>query len=210
MSWAGRLTDGIAPPAGATPRDGLGAQFAARAYLEAASVFAFERLERELLAHHAPTSLVREARRARRDEVRHTAMQARLARRYGARPSVPRAPQTNGPRSLYELALENAVEGCVRETYGATVGLVEAARSTEPRFRRTMRAIAVDECRHAELAWTIRHWVRPRLSESENRRIDDAMRMAIEEIRQKDTAIVDLLAANLWSAAVPLFAHASE
>ena len=187
MGWAGRLTEGIETPTHAEPGDGLGALFAGRTYLEAASVFAFERLERELLAHHAPPSLVRDARRARRDEVRHTAIQARLARRHGSRPSVPRAPATTDPRSLFELALENAVEGCVRETYGAAAGLVEASRSTEPRFRRTMRAIADDECRHAELAWAIRQWARRRLAESENRRIDDAMRVAIDEIRLADS-----------------------
>ena len=92
----------------------LGEVFAGRAYLEEVSVHAFARLERELAAHGAPTELLREARRARRDEVRHTAMMTRLARRFGRSVSPPRPPVATPVRSLFEIALENAVEGCVR------------------------------------------------------------------------------------------------
>lgn len=49
----------------------------------------------------------------------------RLAARYGAtapRPRVERAPV----RSLEDIAVENAVEGCVRETFGALVGAWQA------------------------------------------------------------------------------------
>ena len=124
----GRLTEGYRAPGGA---DGEGERLAAMAYLEAVSVHAFERLERELDAHMAPPTLLRAARRARRDEVRHTAMTTRLARRHGASPRLPESPAPARARSLFEVALENAVEGCIRETYGAVQGLVEAQTSRD-------------------------------------------------------------------------------
>ncbi|NIS36796.1 MAG: ferritin-like domain-containing protein, partial [Actinobacteria bacterium] len=35
-------------------------------------------------------------------------------------------------RTAYEIALENAVEGCVRETFGALVGAHQALRASDP------------------------------------------------------------------------------
>jgi hypothetical protein len=180
----GRLTKGYVAPRRANWGDAEG--LAARAYLEAVSVHAFERLQRELVAHAAPAALVRDARRARRDEIRHTAMTARLARKRGGILLLPQAPQVAPARSLFEIALENAVEGCVRETYGAVVGLVEAHVSPDEPLRRAMQSIAADECRHAELAWAVHAWALPRLSSDERRRVESAMREAVAEIARSD------------------------
>jgi hypothetical protein len=187
LECTGRLTAGYAAPRGRAPRDD-GERLAAMSYLEAVSVHAFERLERELAAHGAPPSLLRDARRARRDEVRHTAMTARLARSRGGSPRRPEAPASRAasPRSLFEIALENAVEGCVRETYGAAVGLIEAQTSRDASLRRAMRSIADDECRHAELAWAVHAWAMVRLPAEEQRRVKNAMREAVAEIAGRD------------------------
>ena len=61
-SCTGRRTDGIAEPSEAG--DALGGLFANRAYLEAVSVHAFARLERELASYGAPNGLLRATRRA--------------------------------------------------------------------------------------------------------------------------------------------------
>lgn len=74
---SGRRTEGFDDAGAPMPRH-EGERFAAMARLESISVHAFDRLERELVAHTAPPGLVRDARRARRDEVRHTAMTTRL------------------------------------------------------------------------------------------------------------------------------------
>ncbi len=169
MCGTGRLTEGYGAPEGAE-------RFVNMAYLEAVSVYAFERLERELGAHGAPPSLLREAQRARRDEVRHTAMTARLARERGGAPRLPEAPAPIRARTLLEVALENAVEGCVRETYGAVQGLVEAQTSRDRGIRRAMKSIASDECRHAELAWAVHAWAMPRLSAKGRLKVERAMR----------------------------------
>ena len=197
----GRLTQGFAPPerdravhaAGPLP---TGERFAAMAFLEAVSVHAFQRLEQELDAHGADASLLRHARRARRDEIRHTAMTSRLARKRGAEVRLPDAPKARATRSLYDIALENAVEGCVRETYGAVQGLVEAESSPDPEVRRAMKSIAEDECRHAELAWAVHAWAKARLSRRETRRIEIAMKKAVEEIAASDPMAASLLFAS--------------
>src|SRR5262249_8324862 len=62
----------------------LGAYLAVAAHLEAASIHAFVRLERELRAHAAPRRLLRAVRRATMDEVRHARDTAALARSRGA------------------------------------------------------------------------------------------------------------------------------
>lgn len=91
------------------------------AHLEAASVYAFATLARELAHHGGPPELIRDALCAMKDEARHASVTKRLARRYGGstpRPRIERHPV----RSLEAVALENAVEGCVGETFGALLG----------------------------------------------------------------------------------------
>jgi hypothetical protein len=199
----GRRTEGVVEPE-CLATETTGSILARRAYLEAVSVHAFARLERELAAHGGPPNLLRDARRARRDELRHTAMMARLARRHGATTTLPGSPRRTAVRSLFALALENAVEGCVRETYGAVVGLVEARTSSDPQVRRAMRSIAADECRHAELSWAVSAWILPRLSAGEREAIEHAMRDAAAELaREGDARLVALLASRVWGHTTP-------
>src|SRR5438874_1565394 len=81
---------------------------------DAASVRAFADLVADLVALGAPPELREASVAAAADEVRHAQMCAQLARTHGA--AITReliAPAAR--RKLRELALENAVEGCVRE-----------------------------------------------------------------------------------------------
>ncbi|HEY5449257.1 MAG TPA: ferritin-like domain-containing protein [Polyangia bacterium] len=171
----GRRPEGlVVAPAGAR---GAGELFAQLAQLEAASVPAFQRLARELRAHGAPETLAVEATRARADERRHARVVAALARRFGARVPRPAVPEQE-VRSLEAVAIENAVEGCVREAYGAVVAAHQAARATDPVVRRAMAAIAVDETRHAALSYAIDDWMRARLGDGARRRVAEARREA--------------------------------
>jgi hypothetical protein len=162
----------------------LGAFFADVARLEAASVDAFATLRDELAAHGAPRSLVRRAERARRDEIRHAKMTGRMARRFGVEPRAPRV-ETRTIRSLERIALENAVEGCVRETFGALTGEAQARRARDPQIAAMMRVIARDETRHAALSWAVAEWIRPRLDEAARERVDRAMRAAVHALGQE-------------------------
>jgi hypothetical protein len=135
--------------------------FAALARDEAASIASFERLARELRAHGAPEDLTRRAERAADDERRHARMMAALAGLTEVDAFEPPA----HVRSLEEIAIENAVEGCVRETYAALVAHHQAAHAESQRVRSVMTQIAEDETEHAELARDVDAWARERLSE---------------------------------------------
>jgi hypothetical protein len=120
------------------------------ARLEAASIPAFQVLTRELRARRAPVALVSAAMCAVQDEVRHRRATAALARRYGAEPMRPSFGPTPVDRTLEAIATENAVEGCVRETYGALVALWQARHARDPVVAAAMAPIAADETRHAD------------------------------------------------------------
>jgi hypothetical protein len=184
----GRRPAGLAAPAHGRARDAAGAWLAHAAWLEAASVHAFAMLVRELTALGAPARLIRDAELAARDELLHTELMTRLARRYGARPpAVTVAPYR--PRPLVELAIENAAEGCVRETWGAVVALWQARTARDPVARATFSVIARVEARHAGLAWAIDRWIRPRLGGRALTRVDAARVRATEELLAEQAAV---------------------
>jgi hypothetical protein len=168
----------------------VGAFFARAAQLEAASVHAFRILATELRAHGAPESLIAAARRSALDEVRHARWTSWLARRYGARPLRAVVRSSGEPRSLEAMALENAVEGCARETVGAAVGLWQARHSRDPQVREALGSIAADEVRHAELSWEVARWGAPRLSRAARLRIADARSRAFDQLDREVDAPV--------------------
>ncbi len=161
----------------------VGQYFARMGELEAASVGAFLTMHRELAAHGAPEVLASRAQRAARDEVRHTRMTLCLARRAGgAAIRRPRRAAVAAVRSLESIATENAVEGCVRETFGALTAMVQASTASDPRVRATMARIAVDETRHAALSWDVAAWAEGRLGDDARARVRAARQAAIDEL----------------------------
>jgi hypothetical protein len=168
-------------------------QLARMAELEAASVFAFRILADELRVNGAPSSLIEAARRAARDEVRHARLMGTLA---GTRPRMVKP--IGRARSLEEIAVENVVEGCVRETFGAAVAQLEARAHPDARVREAMASIFPDEERHAELAHDVHAWLAPQLTSAARRRVERARRQALEELRAESPGLaplVDALAA---------------
>jgi hypothetical protein len=174
---AGRRPAGL-EEAQASAGCAVGQYFAAMAHLEAASVHAFRAMARELAAHGAPARLVLAARRAARDEIRHARITRRLAREHG---STPPAVTVNSPeaRSLEQIAVENAIEGCVRETFGALLASWQARAAGDLQIRQTMSAIADDEAEHAQLAWDVDAWAQSRLEEGARRRVAEARQAAV-------------------------------
>jgi hypothetical protein len=161
---------------------GPAAFFAEMARLEAASVTSFAILARELSRLGAPRALVNAARRARRDEMRHARATRALARRHGGTPTAPRI-DARPLRDLEAVAMENAVEGCVHETWGALAAHHQAATSTDPVVRAVMMRIARDETMHAALSWRVARWAESRLDAAARRRVqiarDDAVRALV-------------------------------
>jgi hypothetical protein len=176
----GRRPDGLTrdEAQAATP---LGRWFADAARLEAASVDAFRILRRELAHYGAPKRLRRAASRAAKDEVRHARTTRAIARRFGGRAKADHVIE-RPVRSLEAIALENAVEGCVNETFGAMLATYQATCAQDPGVRAAMKKIARDETFHAELAWEVAGWLEPRLSSSARERIREAQRAAIAQL----------------------------
>jgi hypothetical protein len=196
-----------------------GAFFADISALEASAVEAFRQMAAELSAFGAPDELVRAALDAAGDELRHAAITGELARRHGSEPA--RATFEAKPlRELFAFALDNVIEGCVRETYGAACARYQARRAAEPAVRAALARIADDEQRHAELSWRINDWLAPRLSDGEQATLALAAERALAELRRevardlppdvqqhagmpsaaRAQALLDALADSLWSA----------
>jgi hypothetical protein len=186
MICEGRRPEGLPvlpPPLRAC--DEAGAFLARAAYLEGVSVPAFQRLGRELAAHGAPAALVRAAARAERDEVRHRRSVTALARRFGAEPpAIPRSFPA-GVRPVEAVAIENAAEGCVRETVGAIVAREQAGRADDRAVRACFGMVARDEARHAALAFAVDSWARSRLDGAACARVDEARDAAVAEVARE-------------------------
>jgi hypothetical protein len=126
-------------------------------------VVAFAQLERELAALGAPSRILKALAEARADEVRHAHVTAGLAKRFGATPPAVRVKRGRN-RGALAIAIENAREGCVRETLGAAIALHRAQRAKDAEVASAMRSIAEDELRHARLSWELMEWLDAKLT----------------------------------------------
>jgi hypothetical protein len=184
MPYCGRRPDGLVLR-DADSGDRVAQLLSRMALLEAASVPAFARLERELLERGAPPELAERARVAQRDEVRHARQMRRLASRRGlagnkALGSFTRAKEA--ARTVEQLALENVVEGCVREAYGALLATYQAERAGSVELRSVFQDIAADERSHAALAEDVGDWLALQLDDGATQRIALARESALAEL----------------------------
>jgi hypothetical protein len=187
----GRATQGMLPIAVSEPT--LLAHLAASAHLEAVSVVAFERLASELTLFGAPVGLVDAARDAALDERRHVALLEKLVQKEGASPaaSALSSATAHASRSLFEVAVENAREGCVRETYGALVCAFAGHRAEDAELRAAMRIIAEDEGRHAAFSWDLHEWALAKLERHEADVVREELRSARAELAETVKNAVD-------------------
>jgi hypothetical protein len=209
----GRRPRGFVPPpvSGKSP---MARYFAGCAQLEAASIDAFEILAAELEGFDAPRRLVREAKRAARDEIRHAMTMARLAGRREAM-SERQKPSREARRSLRAVAIENCAEGCVRETYGALVAMWQARTAADVRVRRAMQRIGADEARHAQLAWDVQRWMNRRLSPAARRAVERARKDALGRLlaalgRSRPSPVARALGLPQASEALAMFERLAE
>lgn len=161
---------------------GVGDYLAEAAFLEAAAVVAFEQMAGTLRAFGAPARLVRAAESARCDEIRHARMMSTLARRFGTEPREVRLDEPEAI-TLEALAIDNAIEGCVRETYAVVRAMWQAQHAEDAHLRAAFSILAREELRHAELSWDLDRWLRAQLDAPARARVEDARRRTIEELR---------------------------
>lgn len=192
----GRRPPGLASNGAVECEEAVGRFFAEAAHLEAASVPAFERLFEELTVLGAPAELSVGALTAAIEEIDHTRHTAALARRFGATPRVPEV-HARPLRTRFQLALDNAVEGCVRESFGALVAQFQAEHANDAQVRGVMVGIAEDETRHAEFSWALHQWLWSGLDESERDAVRTAQQAAASSLRRELEAAVDPILVNL-------------
>ncbi len=165
----------------------LGRHFAGAAQLEAAAVDAFLRLRAELRTHGAPRALQQSALVSAVEEVSHAQVTRRLAEAHGASPIAPSIAKLP-LRPLFEVALDNRMEGCVRETYGALVAHHQAQHARDPRTRQMMQRIAVEETHHAALSWAVDRWACSKLDRADRAALREAQLRAAVELREEAAA----------------------
>lgn len=182
---AGRIPKGMAlHHQGNT--DEVGHYFAEIASLEAAAVTAFAYLVKELEAYDAPQSFIDIAKDAIREETEHAELTAMLATSYGATPWEVSVPPF-ALRPIDEIAIENATEGCVRETFASACAMWQALHADTAAVRMVMERIAVEESRHAALSWQIDEWLMAQLTPAQQERCREAKRATIAELEASFT-----------------------
>lgn len=158
------------------------ARYFVRAYhAEASSVGAFLQLRAELIHHDVPVEFQERCLKAAEEEVHHARMMAKLAGDEGCV-----LPELNfgefTQRSLFELTMDNAVEGCVFEAFSALKAQYQAIHATDPRMLSAMKVIARDETAHAQLAWDLHHHLMARLTETERIHVRQAQLKAMQAV----------------------------
>ena len=145
----------------AEARSRVAAAWARDAAMEHASVASFARFTLELLALGAPADLVLGSLDAGRDEVEHAVACFALASRYAGKSLGPAGLDVGGAAPAVDLAGAVGaaiVEGCIGETLSALLAEARLARAEDADVRGTLRRIANEEARHAELAWRFVGW----------------------------------------------------
>jgi hypothetical protein len=171
-------------PIGHVERESDGASLAdhlARsAELEAAAVTAFEDLAAALERWGAPQELVERCHRARAQEIEHARAVTELAVRRGGCPQSPRRDARELDRA--ELALDNAIEGCVHEAWAALRAHWVAAHSPDRELRDLYARLASDETEHAQLSWDLHTWLIEGLDAPTRERIAAARARALADL----------------------------
>ena len=142
-------------------RAALAAHWARLGQMEHASIAAFARFSLQLLSLGAPPELVEACTRALGDETAHTKLCFRIASVYAGRALGPGPLDVAGSLALSSLAdIVDLViaEGCFGETSAALEALEAATSASDPVIRAAYSRIAVDEQRHAELAFQFVRW----------------------------------------------------
>ena len=168
-----------------TSNQDLGNHFANCAYLEAASVDAFIELAEQLRTWGAPADLIQRCLIAAEEERNHTQLMDGLAKMYGGHRPVPSA-ELQSNTSLFEVALHNAVEGCIHEAWAACVAMHQAIHA-DVSIKRIYTHIAKDEIEHAQLSWDLHEWFHSQLSENERHLLRLAQLKAIEQLQSESS-----------------------
>ena len=155
----------VAPPLnGRIPNSVLSAaghHWAVAGGAEWASVASFSKHSLELLANGAPAHLISGMHTAALEEVGHAEAAYALATSYlgvAVGPSALDTRDSGEVRSLPDVAVSTAREGCVAETVAAIEAQLTLAACIAPAACAALAVVANDEASHAALAWRELEW----------------------------------------------------
>ena len=146
----------------ARERAALAAAWRRDAALEHASVASFAQLALDLMALGAPAALVTRAHEAALDEITHARLCYALAASYDGVASGPgplAVPHRLEPATFEALVRETFVDGCLGETIATLEAREARACTTVPAVAAVLERVALDEERHAELAFVVLAWL---------------------------------------------------
>ena len=141
-------------------------------------------LKKELEDLHAPLEFYQRCQRAAEQEVMHARLMAKQCFKENSSPPPLKFGQLP-KRSIFELAMDNAIEGCVFETYAALRAHYQANHAQDLNIKKIMKLIAKDETEHAQLAWDIHQWLMKQLTKQQQLEIHRAQQKAFEKLAQE-------------------------
>jgi hypothetical protein len=159
--------------------DDWGGYFARLAQEEATAVFAFGELLEYLQDWEAPKLLQDWCSRIIEEEKVHTLMMSGLAHRNGQGSAVIQFPSVNQV-SMKEMAIHNALTGCIGETWSAV--LLRYQSEHAPKYNGVFKRISKDETSHAEFSWSLHEWLMYQLTEDEQTEVTQAIREMLETV----------------------------
>lgn len=134
------------------------------AIAEWASIPAFEDLVCQLVACNAPKNLVKRAKKAMDDELKHTILCAEIASKHlGEQVVLPEIHEAKrkpayGAEGLIRLALESWFDGCLNEGLAAEKLKHRLQKESDSDAQNALLQIIPEELEHAQLAWDVIVW----------------------------------------------------
>ena len=133
------------------------------AIAEHASVAAFARFTMQLMAIGAPADLIAQATRAQGDEIRHALDCLTVAANVSGESLGFGTMNVEGSLTnatdVKTILIDTIREACVNETVSAAQCQAAAEQAQEPTIASMLSQIAIDEQRHATLAWGTVKWI---------------------------------------------------
>jgi hypothetical protein len=162
-AWATRSDDALPDVASLSPfeRAAQAARWTKMGQLEHASIAAFARFSLQLLSLGAPPELVEGCTAALVDETEHAKLCFRMASAFAGHPVGPGPLDVSGsliPTSLADVVDLVIAEGCFGETLATLEAQEAAAEAADPVIGAAFTRVAIDEQRHAELAFRFLRW----------------------------------------------------
>ena len=140
----------------------IGLEWLQQAEAEHASIASFARHTLQLMSVGAPSDLIMRSQEASIDEIEHAKMCYGFASEFMGSKIYPGVLDVDGSleKTDMNVIIESVIrDGCIQETISAIEGHFRAHHATDQVIKSSLRKIANDETKHAQLAWDTIQWI---------------------------------------------------